>query len=95
MSSQTAPGDSQDRPWNINQDLLDPYTLVHALAGWSFAKLGISFSWTVLSAVAWEIVEPWLKQKYPDQFPNPSRDAGFNKFTDIGAMLLGWSLGNE
>ena len=81
--------------WEINKDLFDPFTLVHAAGGFFMARLGASFTTTFLIGVAWEIVEPWLKDQYPDQFPNPSRDSTPNKITDIAAWMIGWSLGVE
>jgi hypothetical protein len=79
----------------INKDLFDPYTLAHGAIGWGLAKVGVSFTWSFLIAVGWEIVEPVLKENYPDYFPNPSRDSSFNKFTDIGAWMIGYSLGRD
>jgi len=81
--------------WEINKDLFDPYTLVHAGAGWLAGRLGISFSTMILLGVAWEIIEPWLKENYPEKFPNPSRDSTPNKITDLAAWTIGWSLGRE
>lgn len=76
----------------INGDLLDRFSLVHASSGAMLGLLGVPFLATLLIAVGWEFLERPLKDRFPQVFPNASQDTRANMVGDVGAMMLGWYL---
>ena len=81
------------RKKDINQPMFDRWTLGHAGLGYGAQKVGLGFVPTLTLAVAWEIIEPDLKKKFPSLFPNPSKDSLQNKAGDVAAAIAGWGFG--
>ena len=75
-----------------NQALFDVFTLAHVAAGYILKKSGWSAESTLLAAVAWEVVEPTLKENNPDAFPHPEIDSTENKVVDVLATMIGWAI---
>ena len=77
----------------VNKDPVDRFTLAHVLAGYAARRVGLTQPQTLMLAIAWEIIEPKLKENNPQVFPNPSKDTTENKVVDVLATMLGWALG--
>jgi hypothetical protein len=80
------------RPGEVNHDLFDRFTLVHAAVGATYALLDLGLVVAVLLAVAWELVENPMKATLPAVFPHPTRDTLRNALADMLAVLGGWAL---
>lgn len=80
-------------PREINGTAFDRFTFVHFGSGVLMSKLGLPFWATCIGAVAWEIAERPLKDKFPGAFPHAKQDRWTNVTTDTLAVLLGWGVG--
>ena len=78
----------------MNEDAIDRFTLAHAMGGYVMAELGLSWEQTLILSVAWELLEPILKEARPEMFPHPTADSTVNKIADVAATMIGWSLKN-
>ena len=76
----------------VNETPFDRFTLAHVIVGYLLKRSGWSAESTLLAAVAWEVVEPALKESMPDAFPHPEKDGTENKVVDVVATMIGWSL---
>ena len=75
-----------------NESMFDVFTLAHVVAGHVLKKSGWNAESTLIAAVAWEVVEPMLKESNPDAFPHPEKDSAENKVVDVVATMIGWAL---
>lgn len=82
-------------PGQINAELVDRFTLVHAGVGVLLGYVGLSGGVAAAVAVGWELLERPLKDSYPQLFPNPSQDSLPNMIGDSVAMMLGWMAGRR
>lgn len=76
----------------MNEDVVDRFTLAHVVAGYALAEWGLSWEQTLLASIAWELLEPVLKESRPELFPHPTPDSLANKVADVVATMIGWSL---
>lgn len=76
----------------INYHLFDRFTLAHFLIGVGYGLIPLHFGWTLFLAVAWELVEDFLKARLPRIFPHATRDTLRNALGDVLAVLSGWAL---
>jgi hypothetical protein len=81
------------RPGEINYPPVDRYSLAHGFIGVAAGMAGFGFWQTVGIAVAWEILEHFLKNVVPAVFAYPSQDTLVNSFGDVISTLLGWAVG--
>ena len=79
----------------INKDPVDRFTLVHALSGVLAEKAGVTLPQVVFLAVAWELLERPLKEKYGRYFPHPSQDSLVNAGLDASAMVVGYLIAKK
>jgi hypothetical protein len=79
----------------INGDPVDRFTVVHGLAGYLSGRLfpRRSLGLAVLAAVAWELAENELKDRYPAYFPHATHDTPANAALDAVAYVGGFALG--
>ena len=77
----------------MNEEPVDRFTLAHVLVGYAAHRVGLTQSQTLMLAIAWEILEPKLKEDHPEVFPHPTKDSTENKVIDVLATMLGWALG--
>lgn len=72
------------------ENIADKFTLLHALAGMGMRLIGLQFWQTLILSVAWEVLEPTLKDHFPRLFPQSKKDKLINKVGDVAATMLGW-----
>lgn len=80
---------------NTNKDALDRFTLHHAAFGALLGIVGAPAWVAITTSIAWELSENRLKDKYPEQFHDPSHDSLKNAAMDSAAMVAGWYLGSR
>jgi hypothetical protein len=76
----------------INEAPFDRFTLAHVVVGYLLKRGGWSAESTLIAAIAWEVVEPMLKENSPDAFPHPEKDSAENKVVDVVATMIGWAI---
>jgi len=79
----------QADPAEINGLAIDRFTAAHFLWGYALGSLGVSPLLTLTLAIAWELGENRLKDRYPYMFTHPTHDTGRNATVDVLAMILG------
>ncbi len=79
------------KPGEVNYDLVDRFTFVHASIGVAYGLAGIGPVWTCVLAVAWELVENPMKAYLPRIFPHATSDTLRNAIGDMLAVLSGWA----
>ncbi len=77
----------------VNDPAVDRFTLGHAAVGFAYRRLGLGLGPAVFLALAWELAERPLKDRWPGAFPHPSQDSAENSLIDVAAVLGGWVLG--
>ena len=77
----------------INDSMFDRFSLLHLVFGFAAKKSRLSLPLTFGIGLAWEFVEPILKEKHDEYIPNPSMDSQQNKLGDMIAVVVGWFLG--
>lgn len=78
------------------QAVIDCYTSGHAAVGVLYGSITPMPWWAALAlAVAWEVVENPLKDRYPDFFPDAKHDRLPNAAFDAAAVMLGFWLGRR
>jgi hypothetical protein len=85
---------NQARDGQVNYGLFDQYTLAHALFGLAMGLYGTKATTALMTAMAWEVGEPFLKERVPVVFPYTSIDSSENKFGDVVGWMAGWILGD-
>ena len=80
------------RPGEINYPPVDRYSLAHGFIGVALGLAGLGFWQTVGIAVAWEVLEHFLKNLVPAVFAYPSQDTLVNSFGDVISTMLGWAV---
>lgn len=86
-------------PTEINGGWLDRYTVAHFAAG-SLMNLytkGRCPAWGAFAmAVGWEVLEWWMKNKWPALFhPYDTQDSVQNMGVDIAAVMAGYWLAGK
>jgi hypothetical protein len=74
----------------INQSVFDRFWLLHAAAGFATQRLGLTTNQSIALAIAWEVIENDLKDRYPAAFPHPSHDSARNAIGDVLSSLAGY-----
>lgn len=77
----------------LNNDAFDRWSVGHAVLGFVLSKTGFNLTTTFAIAVIWEVIEPVLKDNYPNIFPHPSQDTQANKLGDIVSVIIGYFAG--
>lgn len=72
----------------INNVAVDRFTAVHFAVGMTMGTI-LPVGAVALVAVAFELIEDRLKDRWPQIFPHPSHDTKRNALVDAGAMVLG------
>jgi len=80
------------RPGEINYSLLDRFAIAHFVFGGVLSAGGATAIQALATSVAWELVEPTLKETYPRVFPHQTLDTTANKLGDTAAWMLGFAL---
>mgnify|MGYP001610072195 CR=1 FL=1 len=76
----------------VNYGAFDRFTLVHFLIGVGYGLLALELWVTAVLAIAWEVLEDFLKASVPMLFPHGTRDTLRNAAGDVAAVLTGWIL---
>lgn len=76
----------------VNGDMFDRFSLLHAFSGFAMAALGMSLPATFAAALAWEAAEEPLKEHFPQHFPNATQDRPANVVGDVLSVGAGWFL---
>jgi len=76
----------------INEVMVDRFTLVHFFIGFLYGYVKLGFWLTLGLAIVWEILENPLKFYLPLLFPRGTSDSTKNLISDIVAVIVGWSL---
>jgi hypothetical protein len=79
-------------PGEINYAPIDRYSLAHGFIGVALGLAGLGFWQTVGIAVAWEVLEHFLKNLVPAVFAYPSQDTLVNSFGDVISTMMGWAV---
>lgn len=82
------------RDGETNYGLFDKFTWAHAFFGLAMGLYGTKSSTALLTAMAWEVGEPFLKKNVPVVFPDASIDDDANKLGDVVGWMAGWVLGD-
>lgn len=78
------------------QPLLDRWTGGHAAVGVLYGSLTKMPWWTAFGlAIAWEVFENPIKDRYPRFFPDAKHDTYANAAMDAAAVTLGFCLGRR
>lgn len=80
------------KPGEVNHDLVDRFTFVHATIGALYGVFGLGPTSALLLALAWEAIENPLKARVPAIFPHATRDTFRNAAGDVVAVMCGWGL---
>jgi len=75
-----------------NKAPFDQFTVGHVVVGYLMGRGGLPWQVTLALSVGWELLEPTLKESYPEVFPNPSLDSESNRVVDVLAVMAGWYL---
>lgn len=78
------------KPGEVNYPMIDRFTFVHFAIGIFYAIIGVSFGWTFVFVVLWELVENPVKVYMSFLFPHATADTLQNSVCDILASLAGW-----
>jgi hypothetical protein len=77
------------------QPIADRWTTGHASVGVLYGVTKMPW-WAALGlAIAWEVVENPLKDRYPDFFPDSRHDSYPNAAVDTAAVMVGYFLGRR
>ena len=77
----------------INEHLFDRWSVVHAASGVYLGWHGMGLIPLLVVHTFFEWFEnAYLKGNYPNAFPNPTMDTGWNSWGDTIAVLAGWAL---
>jgi hypothetical protein len=91
MAGQDLAAEREALPGEVNGDALDRFTLAHAAAG-VLMGLGRLPWWAALGlAIAWEVAENPLKDRFPGVFPHATHDRPCNAVADTCAVMAGWA----
>lgn len=82
-------------PGEINGDMFDRFSLLHAGFGYICGKAGVGLTGVSLLAIAWEFAERDLKKRHPSIFPHPSQDSPANAVGDVIIAIAAWSLARK
>ena len=74
----------------MNQKVVDRFTLGHVVLGFLADRVDLKPGTTLALSVGWEIIEPWLKVRYPQIFPHASVDSWQNKLGDVAGVMGGY-----
>jgi len=74
----------------VNQSMFDRFSLVHFGAGMLKRHFGVTAGEALALAVAWEMVEDGLKDRFPQAFPNASHDSMRNSVGDVLSSMAGY-----
>ncbi len=77
------------------QPIIDRWTTGHASVGVLYGVTKMPW-WVALGlAIAWEVIENPLKDRYPDFFPDSMHDSSPNAVVDAAAVMVGYFLGRR
>lgn len=79
-------------PGEINYDVLDRFTLVHAGSGAIMGLFRLPWWVALLGAVSWDMAERVLKYGFPQLFPNYTQDTPQHIAVDAAAWMVGWAV---
>jgi hypothetical protein len=82
-------------PGEPNYGFVDRYTPAHMLWGVFLGLSGMSWPLALGLSIAWEVLEHPLKDHLPEMFPNATQDTWMNSVGDIGANMIGYTLGHK
>jgi hypothetical protein len=80
------------RSGEVNYDFFDIFTWAHFLIGIFYGVIHLSFLFSLMLAVAWELIENPLKSLVPRVFPHATADTLKNSVGDVIAVLSGWGI---
>lgn len=77
------------------QPIIDRWTTGHASVGVLYGVTRMPWWTALLLAVAWEVVENPLKDRFPYFFPDAKHDSYPNAAADTAAVMIGYFIGRR